>query len=327
MTVSSIAPSRIAFATTAHSSRSARNFGKIRPLDVAPSSCPALPTRWSPRATDFGLSTWITRSTAPMSMPSSRLEVATRHGMRPALRSSSIRTRCSRAREPWWARATSPSASSLIRSASRSARRRLFTNTIVERCARTSSRRAGYIEGQIDRDVASYPGSISTPSCTTGCDNGRDDAPSSRMSSTGTTTSRSSSFRCPASTSAISRPGPATQRPISASGRWVAERPIRWKGCSTTRSSRSSDSARCAPRFVPATACTSSRITVSTVFRSSRPREVRSRNSDSGVVIRMSGGVRSIRSRSRCGVSPVRTPTDRVERIPASGPRRFRSTS
>ena len=58
--------------------------------DVAPSSCPARPTRWRPRATDFGLSTWITRSTAPMSMPSSRLEVATRHGMRPALSSSSI---------------------------------------------------------------------------------------------------------------------------------------------------------------------------------------------------------------------------------------------
>ncbi len=35
------------------------------------------------------------------------------------------------------------SASSLMRSASRSARRRLLTNTIVERCARTSSRSAG----------------------------------------------------------------------------------------------------------------------------------------------------------------------------------------
>ena len=98
--VSSIAPSRIAFATTAHSSRSARNFGKMRPFETAPSSCPARPTRWRPRATDFGLSTWTTRSTAPMSIPSSRLEVATRHGMRPAFRSSSISTRCSRASEP-----------------------------------------------------------------------------------------------------------------------------------------------------------------------------------------------------------------------------------
>ena len=153
MAVSSIAPSRIDFATTAHSSRSARNFGKIRPFETAPSSWPARPTRWRPRATDFGLSTCTTRSTAPMSIPSSRLDVATRHGMRPALRSSSIRTRCSRARDPWCARATAPpswappsasaSASSLMRSASRSARRRLLTNTIVERCARTSSRSAG----------------------------------------------------------------------------------------------------------------------------------------------------------------------------------------
>ena len=50
------------------------------------------------------------------------------------------------------------------------------------------------------------------------------------MSSTGTTTSRSSSFRWPASTSSICRPVPATKRPISASGRWVAERPMRWNG-------------------------------------------------------------------------------------------------
>ena len=33
--------------------------------------------RCSPLATDGGASTWITRSTAPMSMPNSRLEVAT----------------------------------------------------------------------------------------------------------------------------------------------------------------------------------------------------------------------------------------------------------
>ena len=36
-----------------------------------------------------------------------------------------------------------------------SARRRLLTKTIVERCARTSSSRAGYIDGQIEREVAS----------------------------------------------------------------------------------------------------------------------------------------------------------------------------
>ena len=59
--------------------------GRCGPSRRHPSSCPARPTRCRPRATDFGLSTWITRSTAPMSMPSSRLEVATRHGMLPGL--------------------------------------------------------------------------------------------------------------------------------------------------------------------------------------------------------------------------------------------------
>ena len=85
MTVSSIAPSSIRSATTADSSRSARNFGKMRPFDTAPSSWPARPTRWRPRATDFGDSTWMTRSTAPMSMPSSSDDVATRHGIAPRL--------------------------------------------------------------------------------------------------------------------------------------------------------------------------------------------------------------------------------------------------
>ena len=91
------------------------------------------------------------------------------------------------------------------------------------------------------------------------------------------------------STSSISRPVPATKRPISSSGRCVAESPMRWKGRSTSRSSRSSESARWAPRFVPATACTSSRITVSIPRRFSRACEVSSRNSDSGVVMRTSG--------------------------------------
>ena len=147
-------PSRMRRATTAHSSRSARNFGKIRPLLVPPTPWPERPIRCSPRATDFGDSTWITRSTAPMSMPSSSDEVATRQGSSPAFRSSSIVVRSSRASEPWWARAISngaaspgwrlPSAaSSLSRSASRSAARRLLTKTIVERCVRTSSSSSG----------------------------------------------------------------------------------------------------------------------------------------------------------------------------------------
>ena len=56
-------------------------------------------------ATLGGDSICTTRSTAPMSMPSSRLEVATTQGSRPRLRSSSMSARCSLETEPWWARA------------------------------------------------------------------------------------------------------------------------------------------------------------------------------------------------------------------------------
>ena len=60
---------------------------------------------------------------------------------------------------------------------------------------------------------------------------------------------------------------------------------------------------------------------------SSWARPVSIRYSDSGVVIRMSGGWRSIAWRSRCGVSPVRTATFRSAPIPRSGARRLRSMS
>src|SRR5215210_3328047 len=109
-TVGSIRPSRMSFVTTAHSSRSARNFGKIRPFDTSPTWWPARPMRCSPRLTDFGDSTCRTRSTAPMSMPSSSDEVATRQGSSPALSCSSTTSRSSRASEPWWARAIGGSA-------------------------------------------------------------------------------------------------------------------------------------------------------------------------------------------------------------------------
>ena len=51
------------------------------------------------------------------------------------------------------------------------------------------------------------------------------------------------------------------------------------------------------------------------------------RYSDSGVVMRMSGGVRSMAARSFCGVSPVRTATVTSAPMPRSGARRLRSTS
>jgi hypothetical protein len=130
---------------------------------------------------------------------------------------------------------------------------------------------------------------------------------------------------------------PPRNRATSSSGRTVALSPTRWAGLSSSASSRSSVTARWAPRLVPATACTSSTITVSTPRRLSRAWLVSIRNSDSGVVIMMSGGrVTSLR-RSAAGVSPLRTPTvtsgtvvpsrSAVCRIPVSGLRRLRSTS
>ncbi len=88
---------------------------------------------------------------------------------------------------------------------------------------------------------------------------------------------------------------------------------------------------------MPARAWTSSTITVRTDRSRSRAAEVSIRNSDSGVVIRMSGGRVTSARRSAGDVSPERTPTvtlggawssrSAVWVIPASGARRLRSTS
>ena len=73
-------------------------------------------------------------------------------------------------------------------------------------------------------------------------------------------------------------------------------------------SSRSSESIRCEPRLLPATECSSSTMTLRTLFSIVRPdSEVSRMKSDSGVVTRMCGGVLRIRLRSNAEVSPVRT--------------------
>ena len=160
--------------------------------------------------------------------------------------------------------------------------------------------------------------------------------PSSLMSGTGTTTCRSHALCDGGDTMSTGRP-PARKRATSSTGRTVADSPIRWAGRSSNASSRSKVTARCAPRLVPATACTSSTMTVSTPANASRADEVSSRNSDSGVVMRMSAGARANARRSLAGVSPERTATrtcgtgipSRVAAcpMPTSGERRLRSTS
>jgi len=170
-------------------------------------------------------------------------------------------------------------------------------------------------------------------------------ASGSAIDSTGTSIRRSSSLRAPASTIVTWRWGPTRKRPISSSGFWVALRPMRWisaGGCAaaptgpceracasrTWASRRSSVSARCEPRFECATAWISSTITASTPSSIERACEVRIRYSDSGVVTRMSGGLRTIAARSRWGVSPVRIPTRTSSApIPRNGTRRLRSMS
>ena len=179
--------------TIAASSRSPRYFGKILPVLGSPTWWPARPMRCRPRETEPGDSTSTTRSTAPMSMPSSRLLVATMPRRRPALRSDSTWRRCSRDSEPWCARTSSSPASSLRRAARRSAVRRALQNTIVVRCARISSSTRGCTCGQM---LLSASG-VSRPSASAVAPDACECAPGSVMSSTGTITSMSSSLREP----------------------------------------------------------------------------------------------------------------------------------
>ena len=129
------------------------------------------------------------------------------------------------------------------------------------------------------------------------------------MSGIGTDTVRSQSFSDGGRTTVTGWEPPRKPATVS-TGSTVADRPMRWAGWSNKSSSRSRLTARCAPRLVPATACTSSMITVLTCRSVSRALDVSIKYSDSGVVIRMSGGWASSARRVACGVSPERTPTE-----------------
>ena len=166
------------------------------------------------------------------------------------------------------------------------------------------------------------------------------------MSSTGTMTSISIFGAAPASTistgrqrndPSLFRERPPRNREISSSGRCVADSPMRCTGRPTRCSKRSRLNAMCAPRLVPATEWISSMMTASTWRNVSRAAEVSIKNSDSGVVIKRSGGFRTSLRRSSAGVSPVRMPTEgtctdspkrsAAKVIPRNGDRRFFSTS
>ena len=155
-----------------------------------------------------------------------------------------------------------------MRDVIRSARRRELANTMVEVCASIRSTMRASTSGQMVLFSRLA------------------------MSGTGTCTDRSNVLAVGGLTILAGRP-PVRKRATSSGGRTVADKPTRCAGVASNASRRSSESARCAPRLVPATACTSSMITHCTSTRVSRAAEVSIRNSDSGVVIRMSGGAES----------------------------------
>ena len=211
-----------------------------------------------------------------------------RRAARRAFSSSSTSVRCSRDIEPWCALAprwpprrrrartarsprpgtsssscapsASSAASSLSRAVSRSASRRELANTIVDRCARTRSRTR--CARRRARSTAAGP--CPPPS-----------RPPPRRSCPARAVRRARRGRAP-----VPRPAPrrssasrgwttSTGRPPARNVRHLVERAdgrptarSAAPGRSSSSSSRSRDSARWAPRLVPATACTSSTITV-----------------------------------------------------------------
>ncbi len=185
--------------------------------------------------------------------------------------------------------------SSLRCAVSRSATRRELTKQMVERCWSTRSSTRSSMKGQMDWD------GLSSSSVA-----GRR---SSVMSSSGTCTDRSQRLADSGRTMTTGRSPPRKEATRSA-GRTVADSPIRCIPPRVFRASRRSRlSARCAPRLVPASACTSSMITVCTSSSVSPTWLESIRKSDSGVVIKMSGGWLRSRRRSAAGVSPERTAT------------------
>ena len=295
--MASIAPARMRSTTTALSTRSPRNLGKTMPRLTAPTWWPARPMRCRPDATELGASTWMTRSTAPMSMPSSSELVATTAGRRPALRSSSISVRCSRLTEPWWARASSVSASSLRLAQSRSARRRELANTIVERWARISSTSRSSMWGQIDAVVGCADDASKldrSSNCRHVLDRHHHRQVERLLARRGHDRDRAG---------AAEEAGHLVQGPDGGRQADAAGRPLQQL---VQALQAEGEVGPALGRDHRVDLVDDHRVDVA---RASRALEVSSRNSDSGVVMRMSGGWAGKRRRTSAGVSPVRMPT------------------
>ena len=303
-------PARTARTSAAHSTSSSRVVGKRRPCGPQPEgvagAADALQEgRDAARRADLADEVDAADVDAQLQ----------RGGGRPAPRSSPPLSRCStrrrrsRERLPWWLATASSPRRSPRWWATRSESRRVLTKTSVVRWARDRARRGGR---------------RSSPHCSP--------AATASRSVGGTSIGRSRSRWWPRSTIARQRARGAIERagadrgsarsPRSAAASprarcAAAARRGRRVDIATTWSRRASDSARWLPRLSRARAWISSTITVRTWRSVSRLRAAVSiRYSDSGVVIRMCGGVATHRlARSLRGVSPVRTPVaDRRQR-------------
>ncbi len=242
--------------------------------DTAPTWCPARPIRCRPDETAGGLWTCTTRSTAPISMPSSRLLVATTARSRPDFRSSSISRRRSLLTLPWCARASNAGAPDVCpamaitsaggrRGGSRSvegpaAAARSSAHSSFSRVVRRSDSRRELVNTRV-ADVPSIWSTMDRSTCGH-TEGGAGGASGSSVgmavggcarSATGTVMRNSN---CLAETGVTVRTGrpPARKSATTSTGRTVAEHPMRCTGRSTISSRRSRDRARCEPRLLPA---------------------------------------------------------------------------
>ncbi len=193
--MASSAPARRPRTSAAHSTSSSRLMGKKRAFGVAPRQCPDRPARCNATWSAPGLPSWATRSTVPMSMPSSSDAVATMARREPALSRSSASSRRARDRLPWWA-ATCPSPSrSESAWAARSASLRVFTNTRVVRFSPGELREpvvglgplllGGHRGELVPRDLHAQVEDAPAPHLDDGALRGRRDAPARRPPGSG----------------------------------------------------------------------------------------------------------------------------------------------
>ena len=210
-----------------------------------------------------------------MSMPSSSELVATSAGSLPAFSASSISSRCSRAIEPWWARQLDGGRSrlgQLVEPRRQPLGQAAGVDEDQRRAVLRGSARAarGWIAGQIELRTSGSPAAAPRmTSSSSVLDRPCRARPCPRPARR---SARSSGLRTPASTIVTGRGSPSRSSCAAEEAGHLVERALRRRQADAldgglpahSRSRRSSDSARWAPRLVPATAWISSTITCST---------------------------------------------------------------